>query len=68
MPRIQRGLGDNVVYHVINRGNGRQEVFHEEKDYEAFMQLMQEAKKRNCRIFQKTQSLLSERFTAMGYW
>ncbi len=37
MPRIVRGLGDNIVYHVINHGNGRQEVFHKEKDYEAFM-------------------------------
>jgi len=46
MPRIQRGLGDNVVYHVINRGNGRQEIFHKEKDYEAFVKLMKEAKER----------------------
>jgi putative transposase len=46
MPRIVRGLGDNIVYHVINRGNGRQEVFHSDKDYEAFMKLMKEAKKR----------------------
>jgi putative transposase len=46
MPRIVRGLGDEVVYHVINRGNGRQEVFHKEGDYEAFMELMKEAKGR----------------------
>ncbi len=37
MPRIVRGLADNVVYHIINRGNGRQEVFHKDKDYEAFI-------------------------------
>jgi hypothetical protein len=24
MPRILRGLGDGIVYHIINRGNGRQ--------------------------------------------
>jgi putative transposase len=46
MPRIVRGLGDEVVYHVINRGNGRQEVFRKEKDYEAFLKLMKEAKER----------------------
>jgi putative transposase len=46
MPRIIRGLADNIVYHVINRGNGRQEVFHKDKDYEAFMKLIKEAKER----------------------
>jgi putative transposase len=44
MPRIKRGLADNIIYHVINRGNGRQEVFHKNKDYEAFMKLIAEAK------------------------
>lgn len=44
MPRISRGLVDKSVYHVINRGNGRQVVFHKEKDYEAFISLMKEAK------------------------
>jgi len=34
MPRIARGLTDNGIYHVINRGNGKQEVFHKDKDYE----------------------------------
>ena len=34
MPRIVRGLGDGIVYHVINRGNGRQEIFHKDKGYE----------------------------------
>jgi len=46
MPRIVRGLGDDVVYHVINRGNGRQEIFHKDKDYEAFVTLILEAKER----------------------
>jgi putative transposase len=48
MPRIERGLGDNCVYHVINRGNGRQEVFHKEKDYEAVVNLIKEAKGRHA--------------------
>jgi putative transposase len=34
MLRVVRGLADNYVYYIINRGNGRQEVFHKEKDYE----------------------------------
>jgi len=46
MPRVVRGLADNNVYHIINRGNGRQEVFHKERDYEAFIDIMKEAKER----------------------
>ncbi len=43
MPRISRGLIDSAVYHVINRGNGGQEVFHKGKDYEAFIAIMEES-------------------------
>jgi putative transposase len=46
MPRISRGLVDESIYHVINRGNGGQIVFHKDKDYEAFIELMKEAKSR----------------------
>ncbi len=46
MPRIARGLMDNCIYHVINRGNAGQKVFRKEEDYEAFVQLMEEAKER----------------------
>ncbi len=46
MPRIERGLAANGIYHVINRGNARQEVFHKEKDYDAFIKIMEEAKTR----------------------
>jgi REP element-mobilizing transposase RayT len=46
MPRIARGLVNEGIYHVVNRGNGRQEVFHKEKDYEAFVGLIQEARNR----------------------
>ena len=46
MPKIVRGLGDNIVYHVINRGNGRQEVFNKDRDHEAFMKLIKGAKER----------------------
>ena len=46
MPRITRGIADSFVYHILNRGNGKQKVFHKDKDYEAFIHLMKEAKER----------------------
>lgn len=47
MPRIARGFIDGFVYHVINRGNGGQTVFHENRDYQAFVDLV----KRSKRVF-----------------
>ena len=44
MPRIARGLADGEIYHVINRGNGRQQIFHKPEDYRAFTGLLGEAK------------------------
>lgn len=44
MPRIERGLVDGFVYHIINRGNGRQEVFHKERDYKVFIDLIRQGK------------------------
>jgi putative transposase len=41
MPRIGRGLVAGLVYHVLNRGNGKQEVFHKEGDYTAFLEILQ---------------------------
>lgn len=46
MPRIARGLADNFVYHILNRGNNKQKIFHKEQDYKAFINLMIKAKKR----------------------
>jgi putative transposase len=43
MPRVARGLADGQIYHIINRGNGRQDVFHADGDYRAFAELMEEA-------------------------
>lgn len=43
MPRIARGLSDGHVYHILNRGNGRQQVFHKEGDYYTFTKLLEEA-------------------------
>ena len=45
MPRIVRGFVDGFIYHVINRGNGGEMVFHGPQDYQAFLRLMKEAKR-----------------------
>jgi putative transposase len=45
MPRIKRGLIDGFIYHILNRGNGRQMVFHKERDYQVFVNLMRQGKK-----------------------
>jgi putative transposase len=47
MPRVARGLADGMIYHVINRGNGRQEVFHKDDDFQAFITLLREAKEKH---------------------
>ena len=39
MPRIARGLVGGFVYHILNRGNGKQEVFHKDQDYEMYEQI-----------------------------
>lgn len=44
MPRVMRGLADGMIYHVINRGNCRQDVFHSDADFQAFVGLLREAK------------------------
>jgi len=44
MPRIARALSDNCYCHIINRGNGRQQVFHKDGDYQAFLDLIQAAR------------------------
>lgn len=36
MPKTPIGLADNFIYHVLIRGNDRQEVLHKERNYEAF--------------------------------
>lgn len=52
MPRIERGLIDNGVYHILNRGNARQTVFGDRADYSSFVALMREARSRySVRIF-----------------
>lgn len=46
MPRIARGLVDGFIYHVINRGNGGNKVFHKDQDYKSFIKLMANAQSR----------------------
>ena len=46
MPRTARASAGNVVYHVINRGNARNDVFHKPEDFAAFLKLMRQASER----------------------
>ena len=46
MPRPLRPIAEGLVYHVINRGNGRQQVFFSEGDYLAFLKAIADLKKR----------------------
>ncbi|KPK80582.1 MAG: hypothetical protein AMJ81_11820 [Phycisphaerae bacterium SM23_33] len=40
MPRTARAATGGICCHVLNRGNARAEVFHDQEDYAAFMDLM----------------------------
>lgn len=42
MPRQKRADEAGVVYHVLNRGNARQTVFHKDGDYDAFQRVLGE--------------------------
>ncbi len=46
MPRSVRTLIGGLCYHVINRGNGRARVFHNEADYREFLKLLTSASDR----------------------
>jgi putative transposase len=37
MPRPLRPIDDGLIYHVINRGNNRQDVFRKPADFQAFL-------------------------------
>lgn len=47
MVRIPRAAVGDTVYHVLNRANGREQIFHKEKDYEAFEKILLEAKEKH---------------------
>ena len=46
MPRTGRASQGGYCYHVLNRGNGRAEVFHKQSDYAAFVKLISDAQAR----------------------
>jgi len=46
MPRTARAAVGGVCYHVLNRGNGRARVFHNDDDYRAFLDLLAQAAER----------------------
>ncbi len=43
MPRRARAACGGLVYHVLNRANGRATLFHKDADYEAFERVMEQA-------------------------
>ncbi len=51
MARIPRAAAPDTVYHVLNRANGREQIFQKEKDYAAFEKILLEGgEKFNMRI------------------
>lgn len=46
MPRIPRACTDGHVLHILNRGNGRSTVFHDDADYRAFLHQLEEGLQR----------------------
>ena len=43
MPRIPRAQQAELVYHVINRGNGRATILHKDQDYQTFLSILPRA-------------------------
>jgi len=46
MPRQARCAMPNIIYHIIHRGNNKQQIFYREADYVYFIELMREAKEK----------------------
>jgi len=46
MPRTARSIQGGMIYHVLNRGNGRMRLFHTEDDYDAFERVLAEGLER----------------------
>jgi len=46
MARTARASVGGMVYRVLNRGNARSEVFHQDDDYAAFLKLLCQASDR----------------------
>ena len=50
MPRTARSIAAGMIYHVLNRGNGRMRIFHKAGDFAAFEHVLGEGlqRYRNC--------------------
>ena len=46
MPRVARGETAGGIYHIVNRGNMRMEVFDDANDYEYFLKLLEKGIKK----------------------
>ena len=46
MPRTARIAPDGHVYHILTRGNNRQDVFKDENDYKRYLEILQRYKER----------------------
>ena len=46
MPRTARAIEAGLIYHVLNRGNGRMRLFHKPEDYAAFERVLAEGLER----------------------
>lgn len=46
MSRIPRSAVGNMIYHVLNRANGRMKIFRKDADYKAFEKILAEAKEK----------------------
>jgi len=46
MPRPLRPIAPGLIYHVINRGNNRQQVFFGDDDYQAFLRAIEDLRER----------------------
>ena len=46
MPRNPRSIEAGLVYHVLNRGNGRMRLFHKDEDFAAFEKVLGEGLER----------------------
>ena len=46
MPSSKRADEAGGIYHALNRGNARREIFHKDADYEAFLRTLDEGLRR----------------------
>lgn len=46
MPRVNRVDVANQIYHVLNRANARMQIFDNDKDYQLFEEVLEEAKEK----------------------